>query len=270
MTRSRHVRSIDGTPIGYVSDGTGPPLVMIHGATADHTALSRVVPLLEPHFTVHAVDRRGRGLSGDGPAYDISLEYADVAAVVDEVARSSGQEVVLYGHSYGAVCALGASRLTENLDRLVLYEPGFRGVVLDPAEVVRQLDELVRAGDHDTALELAYRAGVGMSADEVAAMRVLPTWSARVATAPTIPREFRTAAELAFDSSEPRDLDLPTVLLLGEQSPPGQKAVVARIDAALSHSRVVTLPGQAHAAQVTAPWLIADVLLADRRTTGAA
>ena len=101
----------------------------------------------------------------------------------------------------------------------------------------------------------AYRAGVGMSAAEVAAMRALPTWSARVATVPTIPREFRTAAELAFDSSEHRALDLPTVLLLGEQSTPGQKDVVARIDAALSHSKVVTLPGQAHAAQVTAPWL---------------
>ena len=265
MTHSHHVRSIDGTTIGYVSDGTGPPLVMIHGATADHTALSRVVPLLEPHFTVHAVDRRGRGLSGDGPSYDISLEYADVAAVVDDVARSSGQEVMLYGHSYGAVCALGASRLTENLDRLFLYEPGFRGVVLDPAQVVRQLDDLMRAGDHDTALELAYRAGVGMSAAEVAAMRALPTWSARVATVPTIPREFRTAAELAFDSSEHRALDLPTVLLLGEQSTPGQKDVVARIDAALSHSKVVTLPGQAHAAQVTAPWLVADALLAHRR-----
>ena len=120
MTHAHRVRSIDGTTIGYVSDGTGPPLVMIHGATADHTALSRVVPLLEPHFTVHAVDRRGRGLSGDGPSYDSSLEYADVAAVVDDVARSSGQEVALYGHSYGAVCALGASRLTADLDRLFL------------------------------------------------------------------------------------------------------------------------------------------------------
>jgi pimeloyl-ACP methyl ester carboxylesterase len=270
MTHRQHVRSIDGTAIGYISSGTGPPLVMVHGATADHSALSRVVPLLEPHFTVHAVDRRGRGLSGDGPSYDISLEYADVTAVVEDVARTSGKAVALYGHSYGAVCALGASRLTDNLDRLFLYEPGFRGVLLDPAPVVRQIDDLVSAGDHDAALELAYRAGVGMSAAEVAAMRALPTWSARVATVPTIPREFRTAAELAFDPSEHRALDLPTVLLLGERSTPGQKDVVARIDAALSHSRVVTLPGQAHAAQVTAPWLIADALLAHRRTTAAA
>jgi pimeloyl-ACP methyl ester carboxylesterase len=270
MSHTHHVTSIDGTTIGYVSSGTGPPLVMIHGATADHTALSRVVPLLEPHFTVHAVDRRGRGLSGDGPSYDISLEYADVAAVVDDVARSSRLSVALYGHSYGAVCALGASRLSENLDRLFLYEPGFRGVVLDPVPVIRQLDELVRAGDHDTALELAYRAGVGMSAAEVSAMRALPTWSARVATVPTIPREFRTAAELAFDASEHRTTDLPTVLLLGEQSTPGQRDVVARIDAALPRSRVVDLPGQAHAAQVTAPKLIADALLAHCRTSTAA
>ena len=79
MSRVQHATSADGTRIGYVTSGTGPPLVMVHGATADHTALSRVVPLLESDYTVHAVDRRGRGLSGDSAPYDISLEYADVA-----------------------------------------------------------------------------------------------------------------------------------------------------------------------------------------------
>ena len=136
MSGVRHIRSVDGTRIGFVTSGTGPPLVMVHGSTADHRVLSRVVPLLEPHYTVHAVDRRGRGLSDDAASYDISLEYADLARVVDRLSAETGVAVSLYGHSYGAVCALGAAALTSNLSRLFLYEPGYRGVVLTPDKVL--------------------------------------------------------------------------------------------------------------------------------------
>jgi pimeloyl-ACP methyl ester carboxylesterase len=65
MSGVQHVTCVDGMRIGYATSGTGPPLVMVHGATADHTALSRVIPFLEPDYTVHAIKRRGRGLSGD-------------------------------------------------------------------------------------------------------------------------------------------------------------------------------------------------------------
>jgi pimeloyl-ACP methyl ester carboxylesterase len=260
MSRVQHVTSVDGTPIGYATSGTGPPLVMVHGATADHTALSRVIPLLEPHYTVHAMDRRGRGLSGDTSPYDITLEYADVARVVDRVAMETGGTVSLYGHSYGAICALGAVTWTPNVGRLFLYEPGYRGVVLTPDSVLARLDELVAVGAYDAALEHAYRFGVGMTADEVAAMRSLPSWRSRVAAAPTMPREFRTAADLPFEATAVADLHVPTVLLLGDRSTAGQAAVVDALHSALPCSDVVLLPDQAHAAQVTAPELIADAL----------
>ena len=264
MSRVQHATSADGTRIGYVTSGTGPPLVMVPGATADHTALSRIVPLLESDYTVHAVDRRGRGLSGDSAPYDISLEYADVAGVVDQVAARAGEAVALYGHSYGAVCALGAAAMTRNIRSLVLYEPGFQGVVLTPDDVLDRLDALVAAGAHDAALEHAYRFGVGMSADEVAAMRAQPSWQARVATATTVPREFRTAANLPLDATAVAALRVPTVLLLGDRSTAGQKAVVRALHAALPSSDVVVLPDQAHAAQVTAPDLVANALRGHR------
>ena len=33
----RHVVSRDGTPIAVFSSGDGPPLILVHGTTADHT-----------------------------------------------------------------------------------------------------------------------------------------------------------------------------------------------------------------------------------------
>jgi pimeloyl-ACP methyl ester carboxylesterase len=84
---SRHtVRSKDGTPIAYWRSGSGPALLLIHGATADHTTTWRfVLSELERHFTVHAMDRRGRGGSGDAPAYALEREAEDVAAILDAV-----------------------------------------------------------------------------------------------------------------------------------------------------------------------------------------
>jgi pimeloyl-ACP methyl ester carboxylesterase len=261
MSHISHVQSVDGTRIGYRTSGTGPPLVLVHGASADSTVMSLVTPLLESYYTVHAVDRRGRGLSGDAPGYDITREYADVAAVVDHVARASGRAVSLYGHSYGAVCALGAALRTGNVERLFLYEPGFGAVLPPRREVLDRVDELAVAGEHDAALEHFYRQAIGMSAEDVAAMRRQPNWPARLATVPTIPRELRTAADLRFDPAPYRDFATPSVLLLGDRSTAGQKSVVTAIHAALRASTVVTLPGQAHAAQITAPDLVANALV---------
>jgi len=260
MPRIAHVQSIDGVRIGYRTTGTGPPLVLAHGASADSTVMELLIPLLQQHYTVHAVDRRGRGQSGDAPTYDITLEYADIAAVVDECAQASGRSVAVYGHSYGAVCALGAALRTRDIDRLFLYEPGFGAVLSPRREVLDRVDKLATAGRDDAALEHFYREAVGMSADDIAAMRHQPSWQARLASVPTIPRELRTAAALEFDPTPYRDFAVPTTLLLGDRSTPGQKSVVAAIHAALPHSTIVSLPGQAHAAQITAPHLVADAL----------
>jgi pimeloyl-ACP methyl ester carboxylesterase len=65
------VVSGDGTPIADWTSGQGPPLVLVHGTTADHTRWRPLLPYLEPHATVHALDRRGRGASGDAPDYSV-------------------------------------------------------------------------------------------------------------------------------------------------------------------------------------------------------
>jgi pimeloyl-ACP methyl ester carboxylesterase len=92
------VKSRDGSEIAYWTTGDGPPLVVLHGTSADHTRWRPLLPYLEPHFTVHAIDRRGRGASGDSPHYALEREFEDVAAVVDAVADESGAPVNMYSH----------------------------------------------------------------------------------------------------------------------------------------------------------------------------
>ena len=63
------VTSRDGTPIAYWRSGDGPPLVLVHGTAADHSRWAPVLPAFEQRFTVCAIDRRGRGGSGDADDY---------------------------------------------------------------------------------------------------------------------------------------------------------------------------------------------------------
>jgi len=60
-------------------------LVLIHGTSADHTRWRTVLPAPEGRFTVYAVDRRGRGESGDSDEYAIEREFEDIASVGDSI-----------------------------------------------------------------------------------------------------------------------------------------------------------------------------------------
>ena len=63
------VVSADGTPLALWKSGDGPPLVLVHGATADHSRWTPALPAFEEHFTVYNYDRRGRGESGDAGGF---------------------------------------------------------------------------------------------------------------------------------------------------------------------------------------------------------
>jgi pimeloyl-ACP methyl ester carboxylesterase len=68
---AEHVASSDGTRIGWHRSGEGPPLVLVHGTTAAHWSFRFLVPELVDCFTIYAIDRRGRGESGDTADYAI-------------------------------------------------------------------------------------------------------------------------------------------------------------------------------------------------------
>jgi pimeloyl-ACP methyl ester carboxylesterase len=255
--------SRDGTEIGYWTSGEGPPLVLVHGGPADHTRWRPLLPWLEPHATVHAMDRRGRGASGDGPDYDLAREFEDVAAVVDAVAAASGSAVDLYGHSFGAACALGGAALTTKVRRLAVYEPPV-SPTLDafPPGMVERLDALLAEGRQEAAAEAVFREALGMPDEEFSAFRAQPSWPARVAAAHTITRESRVELAGAFDPELAATITVPTLLLTGEQSPDFLKTDIATLSDVLPDARVLVLDGQQHVADVLAPEVFARHLLA--------
>jgi pimeloyl-ACP methyl ester carboxylesterase len=246
------VTSSDGTRIAFWRSGAGPPLLLIHGATADHTTTWRfVLPLLERHFTAYAMDRRGRGGSGDADTYELDREAEDVAAVVDAI----GGPVDVVGHSYGGLCAIEAALLTPNLRRLVLYE----GVPLRGSDgyapgLIDRLEEDLAAGDVEGMLLAMMREVVGRSEEEIAVLRSdADAWAKRLAYAPTLPRELRAEERYVFVGERFADMRSPTLLLVGGASPPREAGNAVAVADALTDARVAVLPGQHHVAMVTAP-----------------
>ncbi|KAK1757997.1 Alpha/Beta hydrolase protein [Echria macrotheca] len=152
----------DGTPLSYYTIGTGPSILLIHGAGSYALTFRDLAVLLSKHFTVNTMSRRGRGRSGPYPAALTSSEalaenapdtlvastktyprvfpesfcrgiIATDIADIRTVATATGAEYLL-GHSSGAVLTLNylityyspdsnTSSSEKVPPKVILYEP---------------------------------------------------------------------------------------------------------------------------------------------------
>ena len=255
------VTSKDGTEIAFKRTGSGPPLVLVHGSAGDHTRweLFDVRPKLAQHFTVYAMDRRGRGGSGDAVQYRPERGFEDAATVVDSI----DEPVTLLGHSYGAFCALGASLIINNLHKLVLYEPVFlvdhQKFVSD--DVIAELEAVYAKGNMEELLVIFMKKVARITADEIEAVRSAPSWQSRVDAAHTLLRETVAPTRFTFDPGQFIEMTTPTLLLTGSESPVFFKNVTKEVHDMLPNSRIVPFQGHGHVTMNSAPELFIEKVL---------
>ena len=258
--------SADGTEIAFARTGSGPPLVLVHGAGFDYSFwnLSDLGPALAEHYTVYAIDRRGRGGSGDADEYELEREIEDVAAVVESI----DEPVTLLGHSFGAVVALNAADRIDTLRSLVLYEPGISFEEGFPLmeQMLATVQPLIADGEKEQAL-LTVLATVKLPESSIEELRSGANWQAHVDAADTLPREFEQLIEYEFEPDRFRDLTTPALLLLGEESSPGAIDATETVDQTLPDSRIVRIDGADHFGLITMPDRCVEEVLAFRHAT---
>jgi pimeloyl-ACP methyl ester carboxylesterase len=237
-----------GTTVSYDRYGTGPPLVLVHGGFSDHiTNWREVKPLLRDRFTVYAVARRGRGESTPTKGHSVDDESADVVAVLEAV----GRPAFLLGHSYGAVCALGAaSQYPAGVRKLVLYEPPHPRLM--PPHTLAALERMAEDQDWDTLVETFMLEVLQVPSAEVNRIKATPFWQVWTADAEASLNDVWALSRYRFEADRYRSLNGPVQLLIGTESP-RDIYVTDALAAVLPDVRIVELDHQAHEGMTTAP-----------------
>jgi len=237
------VVSPDGSQIAFESYGDGPALLLVHGTSATRIRWAPVREKLAARYTIHEMDRRGRGGSTAevGP-YSLAREAQDVAAVAEAI----GGDVYVVGHSYGALCVIEAALVTSAFRRIVLYEPP----VASPGVEVMAPDTLASmksATDRETILETFYLNALQLPKAAVDGLKGTEIWQARLTAALTITREIDVVNEFRA-TDRLAGITLPVRMLLGTESPVYLRAATAAIAAQLPDACIVAVQGQAHQA----------------------
>jgi pimeloyl-ACP methyl ester carboxylesterase len=220
---SRTVRSRDGTTISYRTVGHGPAVIVIPGAMSTADDYAAFADALGETFTVHTIERRGRGRSGpQGDHYGIGKECEDVAALRDETGAR-----YLVGHSYGGLVALEAARNNPALTKLAVYEPGVSvDGLISMTWVPRYRQRLAEGKDLDAFAEFSIATGPQRA-------RKTPRWMMRLVLLlmlraerrqqlyrllPANLLEHQEVARLDNTYHNYREVSAPTLLMLGGRS----------------------------------------------------
>ncbi|MFC7239032.1 alpha/beta fold hydrolase [Saliphagus sp. GCM10025317] len=213
------VTSADGTTIAFERTGSGPPLGLVRGGACDHRfwELSGVRSAFADHYTVYAMDCRGVGESGDADEYALEREFKDVAAVVEAI----DEPVTLLGHSSRALLWLEAALRTDDLLKLVLYEPPivFGDHELYSDEVLVEMERLLKNGENEQMLALFLREIAQSTPEEIDAQRSAPDWQDLVDAGHVWPRSLSAVGEYEFRRGPVRQRDDADVAVIRQREP---------------------------------------------------
>jgi pimeloyl-ACP methyl ester carboxylesterase len=251
------VVSKDGVLISVQKAGSGPALLLIHGALLNGSlSWGAVLPQLSEHFTVYAMDRRGRAPSGDAIDYSISNEVDDVVAVIDAI----DEPITVLAHSYGALVSLEALNRLSSVRRLLLYEPPV-SLKPDTTDAVANMQRALEDGDHAELVTTFLRDQVRVPPDNIAKMRSSPMWPIVLEIAPTLARESRAVNTPRMSKERLANCKIPTTLLLGSETVGLLRDSAFFVRDAIPGCRLVILEGQGHGAMLDAPDYFAGKVL---------
>ncbi|MFQ1609729.1 alpha/beta fold hydrolase [Aeromonas veronii] len=127
MQSQTHTFIVNDSAQPCLQVGSGEPLLLIHGALANHTLWLEHIEQLSHHYTVYAPTLRHFGEAGKEGPFGLETHASDLLALLAQLACGP---VHLVGWSYGADVALTAALMApEQFQSLYLVEPGCPGAL---------------------------------------------------------------------------------------------------------------------------------------------
>ena len=246
---------VQGLRIAYVRAGTGPgpPVVLAQGFVGDAwSSWSQQIESLSDEYTVVAWDAPGAGQSSRPPEWFRLPDYAD--CLVGFLGALGFQQAHLVGLSVGGALVLEVFALHPTVVRSLTLVSGYAGWAgsLTMVEVDDRLRACLEASDlpprefADVMMPSMFSASA--PADVVAGF---------AESVMAFDRDgFRTmaisAAEADLRSVLPK-VDVPTLLLYGDQDVRAPLRVGRELASSIPGSKLVVMPGLGHVSSVEGP-----------------
>jgi pimeloyl-ACP methyl ester carboxylesterase len=253
MLRYGHV-TVDGQRLHYATEGSGPPLLLIHPPPFDHRIWVAAIPYLSGHFRVIVPDLPGCGASGQA-----AIDGTPDAWIRLMAALTTALGIVpcaVAGASFGGALALGlAVRHPERVRSLVVI--GSPGAQIWPDTMQARLARRARfvPGLLPLVWRLSSRAQVRWMAGSALADRARrdgPAFDAAIGALRTaggrrqLVRTVRHADDWRFVMRQLHGVRAPTLLLWGEADALYGLLAAERLRHAIPGARLVTLAGAGH------------------------
>jgi pimeloyl-ACP methyl ester carboxylesterase len=245
-----------GATLSYEVEGSGPPLVLVHGSFSDHRLnwfCAR--PRLAKDFTIYALARRGRGESEATEGHEVEDEARDVEALLERI----NEPAFVLGHSYGAQVALaGTSLCPDRVRKLILYEPprpeGPQPIVL------KRMREAADAQDWLEVAKAFYEGVFELPRDILGSLMASNDWQYVVNDARASLQDVFALSRYNFDAKRYEALRMPVLLLTGSKTPP-EMFVTDKLAGVLSDVHRKRFDGEGHEAMNTSPDAFAEAVV---------
>jgi pimeloyl-ACP methyl ester carboxylesterase len=276
--------AVDGFRIAYDREGSGPPVVLLHGWPGDRADYREVTPLLSDAADVVVPDLRGFGQSDKHPeqpasAYSADAQARSVVALIDELGL---QAPVIAGYDVGSRIAQTIARTSPDLVRAIVVAPPLPGAgdrVLSAGaqrefwyQAFHQLDVVDEIIDGNRSAVRAYLrhfwshwSGPAFHQTETDLDRLVDVYGAPGAFTASIgwyrAGSGTVATSLAETSPDPDDrIAVPATILWPEHDPLFPQSWSDRLGDFFSDAAVEALPGVGHFSPLEAPQAFASAI----------
>jgi pimeloyl-ACP methyl ester carboxylesterase len=266
-----HPVRVNDVDLSYIEQGTGPPVVFVHGAFSDIRYWEPQRQAIATHYRFMAYNAR---YHGPAPWPDAGQQYAWATRVADLVAFMrwlNAGPVHLVGLSAGGRTATLVAVQSPDLVRsLTLAEPGLHELLVDLPEAQPVLDErtkalvpidaAIKAGEAVQAtkwmFELVNNQGPGAFDTQPEALRQMILDNAR-----TLPLSRSTPPLPAVSRATLGSVKVPTLVVGGEHTLRYFALINEVVVQGIPGSRLVVIPQATHLMSYQNPAAFNEVLL---------